>query len=239
MLNIRRITAGYGSIEILGDVTMRVESNEIVGIVGPNGSGKSTLLKTIMGLTTVYDGDVEWQGSSIVRATTHERVRMGLGYVPQTDNAFPTLTVAENLSTNGVRVAASERRVRLNQVHELFPVLWERRKVRAGSLSGGERRMLAIGACLMLEPRCLLLDEPTSDLAPAMVEVITEKIGAMHRALEIPIAIVEQNVEVALELVDRLYVLSQGRNRLDCRASEIDEAGLGELFMEGGGRETR
>src|SRR5690606_30995772 len=180
-----------------------------VGIIGPNGAGKSTLIKTIFGLVPVRRGRVVLRGEDISRLPAHELVERGVGYVAQRDNVFPSLTIAENLWMGAFlrpRVADQRRQ----EIFELFPRLGERAGQRAGSLSGGERQMLAMGRALMMEPSVLLLDEPSAGLSPAMQDEVFERIVEVNRA-GVSVLMVEQNAHRCLQIADRAYVLDQGR----------------------------
>lgn len=226
------LEAGYGAVQILKDISVSVGANEVVAVLGPNGSGKSTLIKTLMGLTTLYAGEISWDGKDITRYQPHQRAKEGLGYVPQTENVFPTLNVQENLEMGGFLRRREEVTEEIEHVYSLFPSLHDRRNVRAGNLSGGERRMLAIGSSLMMGPRCLLLDEPSSDLAPAMIDLVFEKIMQIHSDYGIPILMVEQNVPRAMDIARRLYVLVQGSLRLSAETKDVTEQEMGDLFLE-------
>jgi ABC-type branched-subunit amino acid transport system ATPase component len=229
---IRSLNAGYGAVQILKDIRVSLGSEEIVAVLGPNGSGKSTLIKSIMGLTTIYGGEVEWDGEEILRLRPHQRAEKGLGYVPQTENVFPALSVQENLEMGGFLLSGREMSQNIKDAYALFPSLYDRRRIRAGSLSGGERRMLAIASCMMIHPRCLLLDEPSSDLAPAMIDLVFERINVIRSEYRIPILMVEQNVPRAMELAERLYVLVQGSMRLEADVGTVSESELCDLFLE-------
>jgi ABC-type branched-subunit amino acid transport system ATPase component len=232
-LELAEVTAGYGQITVLDGLSLRLGRNEVLAILGANGSGKSTVLKTAIGLTRMTAGRLSLGDRDITRLPAHRRAALGIGYVPQNQNVFADLTVLDNLKMGGfLRPSAFAREV--GSVFELFPRLAERRRERAGNLSGGERRMLAIGLTLLLSPKLLLLDEPSSDLAPVMVDQVFAAIREIHRALGIPILLVEQNVAKALSLADRVCVLVRGREALDAPAGEIDPARLHALFLDGG-----
>jgi len=231
-LAVRSLDAGYGAVQILKEVSISVGAEEIVAVLGPNGSGKSTLVKSLMGLTTLYAGEIHWDGTNITRLRPHQRAKEGLGYVPQTENVFPTLKVQENLEIGGFLRQSEEVSEEIERVYSLFPSLYDRRNVRAGNLSGGERRMLALASSLMMGPRCLLLDEPSSDLAPAMIDLVFEKINQIRSDYGIPILMVEQNVPRAMDIASRLYVLVQGSVRLEADTGDVTEQELGDLFLE-------
>jgi ABC-type branched-subunit amino acid transport system ATPase component len=213
------IASGYGSVEILHGVSVRVEPGEIVSIIGPNGAGKSTLIKAIFGLLPVMRGRVLLGGEEITGLRPDRIVRRGMGYVPQVDNVFPSLTIHENLEM-GSYVQPREFDERAHHVYGLFPDLAQRRGERAGRLSGGQRQLLAIGRALMLRPTVLLLDEPSASLSPRMVGVVFEKIAEINRA-GTAILMVEQNARHALQLSNRAYVLATGEARLEGDARQL------------------
>ena len=230
LLEAQNIVSGYGEMEILYDVSIRVEEREIVSIIGPNGAGKSTLMKTVFGLLTAWQGQVVFNGAEITRMTPEQIVRQGMCYVPQADNVFPTLTVQENLEM-GAFIRDDDYRPRMEEIYELFPDLKGRRSTKVGKLSGGMRQMVALGRALMLDPRMLLLDEPSAGLAPIVVEMIFERIRAINQQ-GVTFLMVEQNARKALENSDRGYVLVDGQNRLDGPGPTLlaDEQ-IGELFL--------
>jgi branched-chain amino acid transport system ATP-binding protein len=213
VLELDSVTGGYGETEILHDVSLEVNAGEIVAIIGPNGAGKSTALKAVFGLLRLSRGRIRLGGADITNAPPDQVVRRGVCYVPQTENIFPTLTVQENLEM-GAYVRSDDFRPRLREVYELLPELAERRRQRAGTLSGGQRQMVALGKALMLEPRILLLDEPTAGLAPKFRHDIFQVIQDINRS-GAPILMVEQNARLALSIADRGYVLVDGSNRID------------------------
>ncbi len=230
LLEANNIVSGYGEMEILHDVSIRVEAGEIVSIIGPNGAGKSTLMKTIFGLLSTWDGRVAFGGEDITHSVPERIVRQGLCYVPQVDNVFSLLTVEENLEM-GAFIRDDDYRPRMEEIYDLFPDLKGRRRTRVGKLSGGMRQMVALGRALMLDPQMLLLDEPSAGLAPMVVEMIFERIRAINRQ-GVTFLLVEQNARKALEHSDRGYVLVDGQNRLDGPGQELlaDEQ-IGELFL--------
>jgi ABC-type branched-subunit amino acid transport system ATPase component len=213
LLEIDGLRAGYGDHEILRGVDLRVEAGEIVAIIGPNGAGKSTLLRTIAGLLPPRIGDIRLQGARIGGSAPDAIIRRGLCYVPQEANVFPALSVEENLTIGGW-AAPSGQAERARAVVELFPVLGDRRRQRAGSLSGGERQMLAIGMALMVEPVLLLLDEPSAGLAPGLQRVIFDRIRDIN-AGGLAVVLVEQNARESLLLCRRGYVLVMGQTRAE------------------------
>lgn len=231
-LGCANLNAGYGSIKVLRNLTLRVGETEIVGVLGPNGSGKSTLIRSLIGLTTVYSGTVTFLDRDITRLKTYERARAGLGFVPQTENIFQSMTVQENLELGGGALKQAELREELERVYELFPVLADRRSATASALSGGERRVLSIAGSLIMRCRCLLLDEPSSDLSPKMIDVVFSKISEIKANYRVPILMVEQNVPRLLELADRLYVLVRGEVKIETTPDSTSEAELGDLFLD-------
>ena len=213
ILDARNIRSGYGQKEILHDVSLRLEPGEVVSLVGPNGAGKSTLMKTIFGLLKPIAGSVYFQGEDITGLRPDRIVRLGICYVPQADNTFPSLTVLENLEM-GAYARSDDYTATLEEVYRTLPTLEEKRKHRVRTLSGGERQMVAIGRALMLEPRVLLLDEPTAGLAPRIAGEIFNKVLRIKES-GVAILIVEQNVVGALKISDRGYILSMGETRYE------------------------
>ncbi|MBN8997504.1 MAG: ABC transporter ATP-binding protein [Rhizobiales bacterium] len=235
VLELDRVTAGYGLITVLNETSIRLHAGEILTVLGANGSGKSTVLKTSAGLTRILGGRIAFAGADATRWPAHRRAAEGIGYVPQTRNVFPDLSVADNLRM-GAFLRPKNFAADVEEVFALFPRIKEKRKVLARTLSGGERRMLSIGLTLLLKPRILLLDEPSSDLSPVMVDTVFDAIARIHRELAIPILLVEQNVNKALALATRVAVLVRGREALDCPVAEVKLDELKRLFMDGGVR---
>ncbi|WP_415381862.1 ABC transporter ATP-binding protein [Halosimplex sp. TS25] len=211
LLAVRDLDAGYGDLQILSAVDLDVADGEYVTIVGPNGAGKSTVMKSVFGLTRIFDGSICFDGEDITGAAPDSLVHHGLGYVPQNENVFAGLSVRENLEM-GAYVLEKFPEERLADVYDRFPVLEEREGQRAGTLSGGQQQMLAMGRALMLDPDLLLLDEPSAGLAPDLVEDLFERIDAINDS-GTAILMVEQNAKEALRRCDRGYVLVQGENR--------------------------
>ena len=205
------LDAGYlPGINILNDCSLELFEGELVGIVGPNGAGKSTLVKAMFGLVNIRKGSVQLRGETITNMKAHSLVSRGIGYVPQTNNVFPSLTIEENLEM-GTFIDPSRFAERLEVVGEMFPKLIDRRDQRAGSLSGGERQMLAMGRALMLDPSVLLLDEPSAGLSPALQDEVFVRCHKINRA-GVSIVMVEQNASRCLQICHRGYVLDQGTN---------------------------
>ena len=223
MLELTGISAGYGHFTALWDVALRVSAGEAVAVVGPNGAGKTTLLRVISGVIAPRAGSLAFEGTPLTGRAPHEIVARGIAHVPEGRRLFPGLTVAENLKMGAFLPSArSHFRESLERVYTLFPVLAERQAQRAGSLSGGEQQMLAIGRALMSRPKLILLDEPSMGLAPVMVLRLFDLIRRI-RAEGYTILVVEQNVRQVLKLVDRAYLLEVGRIRMEGRAAELSE----------------
>jgi branched-chain amino acid transport system ATP-binding protein len=222
-LRVLNLSAGYGKIRVLFNVSIEVEEGAITAVVGPNGAGKTTLLNSVYGLADVYEGSILFYERDIKGLKPHEITSLGIGYVPQTDNIFSSLTVYENLRLAGRGLASKESfSERLKEVFEIFPKLEELVNRKAGTLSGGERRMLAIALALMKTPKLLLLDEITTDLAPIMVKKVLEKVVELKRR-GITILLVEQYAHRALEIADKVYLLASG---------EIKFAGVPQHLLE-------
>lgn len=212
LLHVRNLYSGYGKIRVLFNVNVEVPRGSITAVIGPNGAGKTTLLNSIYGLADVYSGEVTFDGQNIVGLKPHQISAMGIGYVPQVNNVFSSLTVYENLRLASTGLPRAEFLKRVDDVLETFPKLKELLDRRAGTLSGGERRMLAIALALMKSPRLLLLDEITTDLAPIMVKRVLEKVVELKKR-GITILLVEQYAHRALEIADRVYLLASGEIR--------------------------
>ena len=211
VLHAQDLVAGYiPEVNILNGCDLEVRAGEFVGIIGPNGAGKSTLLKAILGMCKVRSGSISLNGQDITGRKAHELVPLGVGYVPQTKNVFPSLTVKENLEM-GCFLKPSVFKDRFAYVAEMFPKLADRAAQRAGALSGGERQMVAMGRALMLEPKVLLLDEPSAGLSPALQDEVFVQCRTINAA-GVAILMVEQNARRCLQVVNRGYVLDQGRN---------------------------
>jgi len=232
VLEARNLTSGYGETDILHDVSIKLDEKEIVSIIGPNGAGKSTLLKTIFGILRPSRGVVKLQGEEITELSPDRIVRKGMSYVPQVDNVFPSLTIQENLEM-GAFVRTDDYRDRLQEVYDLFPLLKERRNQKVGSLSGGQRQMVAMGRALMLDPKVLLLDEPSASLAPLLVEMIFEKIVDINKT-GVAIVVVEQNARETLKISHRGYVLAMGRKVFeDTGKAILENKEVGKLYLGG------
>ncbi|MBI4841085.1 MAG: ABC transporter ATP-binding protein [candidate division NC10 bacterium] len=234
MLKADGIRAGYGKLEILHGVSLEVRSREIVSVIGPNGAGKSTAFKTIVGLLHPRSGRVLFDGKDITGLPPYEVVRLGLAYVPQGRIVFPQMTVHENLEM-GAYVETDPGRVKeaLTRVSALFPILEQRKQQLAGSLSGGEQQMVAIGRALMTTPKLILLDEPSLGLSPKFVTLIFEKLQEMQQA-GYTMMVVEQNAAKALSVADRGYVLELGQNRFEGTGQALlDDPEVKRLYLGG------
>ena len=211
LLNAKDVTAGYlPGIDILSGCNLELHPGELVGIIGPNGAGKSTLLKALFGLVDVRSGEVTLRGEDISNKPANQLVSMGVGYVPQTRNVFPSLTIEENLEM-GLYLRPKQFQERFDFVCDLFPLIGERRRQRAGGLSGGERQMVAMSRALMMQPSVLLLDEPSAGLSPALQDESFLRARDIN-ATGVSIIMVEQNARRCLQICHRGYVLDQGQN---------------------------
>ena len=220
LIVIDNVVAGYvPRVDILNGVNLELLPGELVGIIGPNGAGKSTMLKALFGLIDVRSGNVTFEGEDISNLKAHELVERGIGYVPQVENVFPSLTVQENLEM-GVFLRPKKAAERIDVVAGLFPRLGERLKQRAGSLSGGERQMVALGRALMMEPKVLLLDEPSAGLSPALQDEVFIRTRQIN-GTGVAIIMVEQNARRCLQIADRGYVLDQGQNAYTNTGEEL------------------
>ena len=233
ILEAENITAGYTTeVNILYDVGIRLQSGQIVSVIGPNGAGKSTLLKTIFGILKPTNGKISLKDEDITGLKPDKVANKGISYVPQVDNVFPSLTVQENLEM-GAFIRDDDYSQRLKEIYELFPILGDRRKQKAGQLSGGQRQMVAMGRALMVDPQVLLLDEPSAGLSPKLVDMIFEKIMDINKT-GVSMIIVEQNAREALKMADHGYVLAMGKNVLDDTGDALlANEEVGRLYLGG------
>ncbi len=232
LLSAEAIYGGYGGVDILSDVQVKVEPGQIVSIIGPNGAGKSTVMKAIFGLIQVRQGRILFKDKDITRMRPDLIVRQGMCYVPQEYNVFPSLSVQENLEM-GAFVRRDDFSAQIDRVYELFPPLKDKRKQPTGHLSGGQRQMVAMGRALMLDPELLLLDEPSAGLSPLFIEQIFECIQEINRT-GVGILMVEQNAKQALALSHFAYVLVMGANRYeDTGQSLLNNQEVAEMFLGG------
>jgi branched-chain amino acid transport system ATP-binding protein len=223
MINLKSVSAGYGELQILYDVSITVERGEVVALVGANGAGKSTLIKTIMGLLPISSGEIEFEEVSIKRVKPHNIIKYGISLVPEGRRLFPFMTVLENLEL-GAYIESSRKKIKSNLewVLSIFPKLRERRKQLAGTFSGGEQQMLTIGRALMSRPKFIILDEPSLGLAPVIVNEVFDTINLLLKE-GVTIFLVEQNVRRSLEIANRAYVLEHGRVVMNGNSSELME----------------
>jgi branched-chain amino acid transport system ATP-binding protein len=232
MLSLRSVSAGYGSFRALFDVSLEVAAGEAIGVVGPNGAGKSTLMRVISGMLRASSGELSFEGRSLTRLPAHRIVEAGIAHVPEHRRLFAKLTVEENLRIGAFLPQARRHYAERSEwVYALFPRLLERRRQLAGTLSGGEQQMVAIGRALMSKPKMLLMDEPSAGLAPLVVEQV---FALVHRIREegFTVLIVEQNLRQVLEVVDRAYLLEVGRIRLSGSSAELkDDPTIRQAYM--------
>ena len=232
ILDVRGLIAGYEpGLSIVKGASIHADEKEIVVILGPNGAGKSSFIKAIAGLVPVTGGEVLLDGKDITYGAAHLRVRQGLAFVPQTENIFPLMTVEENLRVAGGVLAKGEVQARIDETYPMFPDLARQRKLAAGSLSGGQRQMLAVGRALIVHPRVLMLDEPSAGLSPKFVEMVFTRLNDIRRA-GLTIVLVEQNARAALAIGDRAYVLVEGREAHEGAAATLwDDPVVAELYL--------
>jgi ABC-type branched-subunit amino acid transport system ATPase component len=232
LLDVRHVSSGYGEMTILHDISIRVEAGEAITLIGPNGAGKSTLLKTIFGLLPPTEGRLLFNDTDITGLKPPALVRRGLSYVPQVDSVFPSLTVQENLEM-GAFVRGDSFAERLEEMYTFFPTLRLKRKQRVAALSGGERQMVAMGRALMLDPRLLLLDEPSAGLSPRLVGLVFAKMAEINLT-GVALLIVEQNAREALRLSHRGYVMAGGQVRLEGKGDQLlHDAEVARLYLGG------
>jgi len=223
MLETKNLYSGYGKLKVLFDINFKAYPKKITVVVGPNGAGKTTLLNSITGLATIHDGQVIFEGEDITRKPAYKIARMGISYLLQMFNIISGLTVEENLRIAGYLLPKNEIKDRIDEILDLFPRLKEFLHRKAGTLSGGERRMLAIGMALMRRPKILLLDEMSTDLAPILVKMVMDKVVELRDKLGLTIVLVEQNAKKALEIGDYAYLLVSGTMRYEGSPQELME----------------
>ncbi|GAD51446.1 branched-chain amino acid transport ATP-binding protein LivF [Halarchaeum acidiphilum MH1-52-1] len=232
VLELDGVESGYGDVQVLNGLDIRLEADEIVCLVGPNGAGKSTALKTAFGLLEPWSGSVRLRGEEIGGTPPEDVVRLGVGFVPQTENVFGSLTIAENLKIGGVSRDGGVG-ARVEELYERFPLLREKRTAKARTLSGGQRQVLAFARALMTDPDVLLIDEPSAGLAPNTAQEVFEDVAAVND-LGTAILMVEQNARQGLAISDRGYVLDQGRVAYHDDAAELmDDPEVAELYLGG------
>ena len=232
VLELVDVDGGYGEVQVLEDLSLRLEAGEIVCLIGPNGAGKSTVLKTAFGLLTPWTGSVRYHGEDISGAAPEEVVRKGIGYVPQTDNVFGSLSLDENLRMGGVSRDGGLEAV-LDDLYERFPLLDEKRSAKARTLSGGQRQVLALARALVTEPDVLLVDEPSAGLAPNTADEVFADVRTVNE-FGTAVVMVEQNARKGLSIADRGYVLDQGTVRFEDDADALlDDEDVVELYLGG------
>jgi len=231
VLSAKNLVAGYlPGVNILNGCDLECYPGELIGIIGPNGAGKSTLLKALFGLVSIREGSVTLQGEDITNLKANKLVQAGVGFVPQTNNVFPSLSIEENLQM-GLYLRPGKFAERLEVIYDLFPVLAQRRNQRAGSLSGGERQSVAMARALMMDPKVLLLDEPSAGLSPVRQDETFLRTRRINKA-GVSIIMVEQNARRCLQICDRGYVLDQGRNAYSGTGRELaDDPKVIELYL--------
>jgi ABC-type branched-subunit amino acid transport system ATPase component len=228
-LDVSKITGGYGKAPIVQSVSIRAKPGQVVSIVGPNGAGKSTFLKMLAGVLLATEGSVKVEGNEIVNLPANKVARLGVAYVPQEANVFPSLSIRENLEMGGF-ILKGDLNQRIDHLFEVFPDLKRAHQKKAGNLSGGQRNMLAMARALMLDPKVLLLDEPTAGLSPIYTDVVWQKVGAIAKT-GTTVVVVEQNVERAIANSNWVYVLVAGRNRVDGTPDELRALDLPAIFL--------
>ncbi|WP_148137256.1 ABC transporter ATP-binding protein [Candidatus Formimonas warabiya] len=221
MLELKNVNVGYGYLQVIWDISFRINEGEVVAILGPNGAGKTTTLKTVMGILKPKSGKIHFNGKDITGTTTNELVKLGLVFVPEERNLFPAMTVLENLLMGAYTVKDKNKITQtLDYIYTLFPRLAERKKQLAGTMSGGERQMLAIARGLMSGPKMIMLDEPSMGLSPQNVLLVFETIAKLRKE-KVTTLIVEQNVNTTLKVADRAYVMEQGRIAMAGSSAEL------------------
>jgi branched-chain amino acid transport system ATP-binding protein len=233
ILDIHDLVAGYGPTEVLHSISLQIHPGEIVTLIGANGAGKTTTLRSIVGQTKIIKGNIQFLGQELVGRSTYKIAGTGIGIVPQERSIFPTLSVRENLEMGGFALKSAQVTTRIDYVTNFFPILKERLHQQGGTLSGGERRMLAIGRALMTEPKLLMLDEPSLGLAPKVVDAVFERVKTIHDN-SVTILIVEQNARRALSIADRGYVLELGNIRYEGTGKELlDNPDIQKAYLGG------
>ena len=232
ILEATGVVAGYvPDMPILHGVSIFVDPGEIVTIIGPNGAGKSTFIKAVAGLVAVTDGEIRLDGEAITHIPAHRLASEGVGFVPQTGNVFATLTIQENLVIGGAALPKQQADRRIEEIFGIYPILKERRREKAGVLSGGQRQILAVARALLTEPRLIMLDEPTAGLSPMAASELFSLVRDLVKN-GAAVLMVEQNAKAALRVSDRGYVLAEGHNRIDGPAHDLlEDEEIGEVFL--------
>lgn len=223
MLEIEGLNAGYGEVEVLFDVELECREGEVVTVVGPNGSGKTTLLNSIFGIADVFSGKIEFENSNLVNVPTNQIIKRGIGYLRQEASIFDTLKVKENLRMGGFTLDQGEVNSHVEEVVSLIPFIEPFLPRQAGTLSGGERRLVSLSMALMADPKLIMLDEPTAGLAPVATKDVMEAINKLEKRTNLGILIVEQNLQDVLQLSKRSYLIVSGKNTFSGRSEELLE----------------
>jgi len=223
VLALDGVHVSYGNTPILRDIDLQVESGETIGIMGRNGVGKTTLMKTVIGLLSPTEGTITFQDEDVTDLSADRRARLGMGYIPQGRDVFPDLTVEQNVQM-GLTISEHKSEKLVDRVYDYFPRLDERREQKAGTMSGGEQQMLAIGRALAGNPDLLLLDEPSEGIQPSIVQQITKDIDRMGEEFGVTVLFVEQNLQVVRELAERCYVVDGGRIEAELDATDLEDA---------------
>lgn len=223
MLKVNELHSGYGKKPVLFGLSLEVAKGEIVAIIGPNGAGKSTILKAVSGLIPVWNGEITFDDSCINGTTSARNVKRGITFCPQGNRVFNELSVSENLQIGGIHLKKKELATKIDEVLHLFPMLKDRLKQNAGTLSGGEQQMLALGRALIPKPRLLLLDEPSLGLSPILISTVFERIQQVNRERDTAILIVEQKVRKVLEISNRVYGIKLGKVAFNGKPEELME----------------
>jgi branched-chain amino acid transport system ATP-binding protein len=232
LLQVEGVSAGYGNLHILTDVTIKAEAKEVTVVVGPNGSGKSTLLKTIAGITNLYKGNILLNGQPISHLPPHEIARRGLAYLPQTESVFTQLTVSENVRMAGYTVPPDEYDGRFREVVAMFPQIERYMKTRVQNLSGGERQMVAMSMALLRKPSVIMFDEPTANLSPKLATQVLNTVKTVAKSLGLTVILVEQNAKRALEMGDKAYLLVGGQRVYEGGAKDLlSHAELAQMYL--------
>lgn len=236
MLSVEKISSGYGLIEVLQNCSLDINEGEIVSIIGANGVGKSTLVNTISGLVRCVQGRISWLGEDITTLPSHQRVAMGIVQVPEGRQIFAEFTVEENLKLGSFTWVRKKQKSfyhsELEKVYDLFPILHERRNQKAGTMSGGEQQMLALGRAMMSQPKLIMLDEPSLGLAPKVVFKMFDIIKELNQRFQLPILLIEQDAEIALDICDRGYVMESGKIVLSGTGKELSrEPKVKEIYL--------
>jgi len=231
LLTITNLSAGYGKAVVINQLNLEVKEGEMMSIIGPNGAGKTTLLRCINGLVPANSGDITFEGKSIKKLPTHKIARLGITHCPEGRRPFPEMSVYENLKMGGLQLNNDQFNERLEYVYSLFPILKERKSQYAGTMSGGQQQMVAIGRALMTSPKLLILDEPSIGLAPIVVDEIFEQIKIIKES-GVTILLVEQNVDVALKVTDKIAVMDNGQISFIGNPAElVKDASLREIYL--------